>query len=98
MNGVLRFSLVKQRNGQKYTVKKVKVDKDYSFRDNIASLVLKVYIDNFDSVCIFIFQSIQNGTTPRVVLPIGQNLPSVRPIVEKPDKEIAIAKHQSRCL
>ena len=50
MNGVLRFSLVKQRNGQKYTVKMIKVHKDYSFRDNIASLVLKVCADNFSSV------------------------------------------------
>ena len=50
MNGVLRFSLVKQRNGQKYTVKMIKVNKDYSFRDNIASLVLKVCTDNFASV------------------------------------------------
>ena len=47
---------------------------------------------------IFILQSIQNGTTPRVVLPIGQNLPSVRPIVVKPDKKLAISQHQSRFL
>ena len=38
-----RFSLVKQRNAKKYNVRKVKVEKDYSFRDNIASLVLKVW-------------------------------------------------------
>ena len=41
-DGVLRFSLVKQRNATKYTVKKVKAEKDYSWREAIASLVLKV--------------------------------------------------------
>ena len=44
--GVPRFNLVRQRNGTKFTVKKIKVDKDYSFRDNIASLVLKVLNEN----------------------------------------------------
>ena len=42
-----RFNLVRQRNGTKFTAKKIKVDKDYSFRDSIASLVLKVVIEKF---------------------------------------------------
>ena len=61
MNGVLRFSLVKQRNGQKYTVKMIKVNKDYSFRDNIASLVLKVCADHFASVLHLSFRVFRMG-------------------------------------
>ena len=41
--GLPRYSLVKQRNGIKYTVKRIKEDKDYTFRDYIASLILKVF-------------------------------------------------------
>ena len=40
--GVPRFNLVKQRNGSKFTVRKIKVAKDYSFRETIASLILQV--------------------------------------------------------
>ena len=48
---------------------------------------------------LFLFsQSIENGTSPNVVLPLGQNIPSVRPMVKKPDKNMAIAQHQSRFL
>ena len=46
---MLRFSLVKQRNGSKFTVKKVKVDKDYTFRDTIAALVLKVGLRKYSN-------------------------------------------------
>ena len=41
-DGRSRFNLVRQRNGTKFVVKKIKVEKDYSFRDEMASLVLKV--------------------------------------------------------
>ena len=44
------------------------------------------------------FQSIENGTTPKVVLPIGQDLPAVRGVVEKPDKQQAVLLHESRFL
>ena len=74
---------MRQRNGVKFTVKKIKVEKDYSFRDTIASLVLKC---------------VSNGSSPKVTLPLGENLPSVRVTVVKPDKQEAIRKHQTRML
>ena len=45
MKGLPRFNLVRQRNSCKFVAKKIKVDKDYSFRDEMASLTLKVIID-----------------------------------------------------
>ena len=98
--GLPRYSLVKQRNGIKYTVKRIKEDKDYTFRDYIASLILKVFFKavTFCKILFLFSQSIENGTSPNVVLPLGQNIPSVRPMVKKPDKKMAIAKHQSRFL
>ena len=36
------FDLVKQRNARKYNVKPVKVAKDHSWRDSLASLTIKV--------------------------------------------------------
>ena len=48
-DGKTRFNLVRQRNGIKFIAKKIKVDKDHSFRDEMASLALKVsYIINPD--------------------------------------------------
>ena len=41
-NGKPRFNLVRQRNGGKFVVKKMKIKKDHSFRDEMASLALKV--------------------------------------------------------
>ena len=42
VNGKPRFNLVRQRNGGKFVVKKIKMKKDHSFRDEMASLALKV--------------------------------------------------------
>ena len=42
LNGSLRYNFDRKRHGLKYTVKPVKVKKDYMFRDYIASLVVKV--------------------------------------------------------
>ena len=80
----------------KYTVKPIKVAKDLSFRDDIAALVLAVSSVFNQRKVWFFFQSIENGTTPAVTLPLGQNIPSVRMQAIKPNKEEAVARHQSR--
>ena len=90
---------MKQRNGSKFTVKKVKEAKDYSFRENIAFLVIQVISKSLPySFCfdLHLFQCVRNGTCPDVSLPLGEGMPSVRPAVPKPVKLEAVMKHQSR--
>ena len=46
----------------------------------------------------FLFQCADTGTRPTVNIPIGSDMPNVRPHVERPDKADAIQQHQSRFL
>ena len=79
--GERQYDLMKKRYGKKYFIKAVKEEKDFSFRDELASLVL---------TCI------KNGTRPSIEIPVGREMPSVLKSIEKPDKMEAILKHQSR--
>ena len=45
-SGVLQFDLVSNRAGSKYFVKPRKVEKDASWKDAIASVVLQVFSEN----------------------------------------------------
>ena len=42
------------------------------------------------------FQCVRTGTRPVVKIPLGEDMPNVRKVVEKPDKADAIKMHQSR--
>ena len=45
---------------------------------------------------LIVFQCVINGTSPKVILPLGQTLQLARPAVAKPNKMEVIEKHQSR--
>ena len=91
---------MKQRHGRKYFVKAVKEEKDHSWRNKILHLIFEVsddlvnnYICTYDS-----FQCIESGTKPDVSIPVLDHVPSVRPLVTKPEKSEAISHHQSRMI
>ena len=46
----------------------------------------------------FLFQCLRADSKPDVTIPLGNELPRVRVPIEKPVKEEAIRKHQSRFL
>lgn len=79
--GVPRFDLVKTRHGKKYFAKVVKEPKDQSW--------MKVAVD-------LAIQCVETGTKPSVSAPTLDAVPSVRPVVAKPNKSEAIQFHQSR--
>ena len=96
--GTLCFDLVKTRHAKKYQVKAVKVAKDTSWRNGLASLTVKVYKSLWLNALIFQIQFARTGTKPSVSIPLGEDLPRVRKQIEKPDKLEAIRSHQSRFL
>ena len=53
---------------------------------------LCVFVLTFNSL----FQCVRTGTRPVVKIPLGEDMPNVRKVVEKPDKADAIKMHQSR--
>ena len=77
-------------------MKVVKEKKDYSFRQVMASLVLQVNSACSDLVQIYSFKCIRTGSRPQIEIPVGDDMPSLSKVVEKPSKAEAIAKHQSR--
>lgn len=44
------YDLVRNRHGKKFYVKVVKVSKDYSWRDVLASMALKVTFNNINKI------------------------------------------------
>ena len=64
----------------------------------IVALVLEVksvflFCINFHD---YSFQCIETRTRPKVTIPVLDNEPSVRPVIERPNKEAAIKAHESR--
>lgn len=81
--GVLKFDIVRQRHGKKYYAKPVKEDKNHSWREIILRMVVKC---------------IETSTRPDVTLPVLDDVESVRPRIDKPEKSAAIEAHKSRLL
>eukprot|EP00092_Neocalanus_flemingeri_P106764 GFUD01136999.1.p1 GENE.GFUD01136999.1~~GFUD01136999.1.p1 ORF type:complete len:109 (+),score=23.50 GFUD01136999.1:109-435(+) len=80
-SGIPQFDLVSNRDGSKFFVKPILAQKDMSWRDAIASAALQAY---------------QERKVPAFQLPIGSELKTRGKKVEKPDKDTAISKHQTR--
>ena len=49
-----------------------------------------------DSLCEFVLKCLEKKVFPTVVIPLGSEVPRVREKSERPSKEEAIVKHQSR--
>ena len=96
---MLQFDLVTNRDGSKYFVKPRKVEKDDSWKDAIASVVMQVDQDTLIIISLdhkFILKVFHDRKVPPNVLPLNPELMvRVKPAA-RPDKSDAIAKHQTR--
>ena len=97
-DGRTRLDLVKNRVGNKWFIRKVLVQKDHTWREDIAYLVIKVGIHNKLQFVQpkYHFQSLDTGRMPPIELPVGSEEFIVRKAIPRPIKEDAVKKHQSR--
>lgn len=81
VDGRLRYDMLRNRYGSKWIVRKVKSQKDHTWREDIAYLVLK---------------SLEIGRVPKIELPVGTEKDNIRVDAPRPSKEEAVRHHQSR--
>ena len=79
--GVPKFKLQTNRSGSKWFVKTIKNDNSYEIMDEIRSMVIQCFDQDF---------------VPEVEFPIDKNIPRNMARVPRPSKEDAISKHVSR--
>ena len=96
-SGALQFDLVTNRNGKKYYVKPRAALKDISWKDSIASSTLQVrFCKLWIVVWNILSQAFAERALPDSSLPLGCELKTRKKTAEKPEKNAAIANHQSR--
>ena len=96
-SGVLQFDLVTNRDGSKCFVKPVKVEKDSSWKDAIASVVMQVVLIYMKRALILnFFQVFHDRKVPPNVLPLNPELVMRSKPATKPEKDVAISRHQTR--
>ena len=97
--GQLKYDLVSNRAGNKWFVKSVMEEKDHSWRDATAELVLQVSIKEKEMVSklrFCFFQSVSLRKCPPCNIPVAGPGDVIRGPSDKPLKSEAVIKHQTR--